>query len=261
MSQVQPLSLPLAAMLEMAAHNNGFDRELPSVEGWLGFASTKVPLRVWLTVRQDVDYVAALSQHNVVNALADGAITTGPLPAGAVGARVVPGLPALHRMLRRAFQLSRSLPHELLHAFEKETATMPRTTEAERVVVQRVGQDIFREGLLEYWEGRCPVTGLAVPALLRASHIKPWSDCETDAERLDVFNGLLLAPQLDAAFDRGFITVADDGTIIVSAALAEGDRKAIGVEAPIVLKGLAEGHRKYLLWHRKEVFERTVLLD
>ncbi|MDC0682621.1 HNH endonuclease signature motif containing protein [Sorangium atrum] len=50
------------------------------------------------------------------------------------------------------------------------------------------------------------MTGLAVPALLRASHIKPWADCETDAERLDVYNGILLAPHLDAAFDRGFIT-------------------------------------------------------
>jgi len=249
------ISLPVAAMLERAARNNGFDRELPPVDGWLGFASTKAPLRVWLTVRQEIDYVAALSQHNVVNALADGAVTTGPLPGGAMGARVVPGLPALHRLLRRAFQLSRSLPHELLHAFEKKTAAMPRTTEAERLVVQRVGQDVFRDGLLEYWEGRCPVTGLAVPALLRASHIKPWADCETDAERLDVFNGLLLAPQLDAAFDRGFITVADDGAIVVSAALAEGDRRAIGVGAPRVVKGLAEGHRGYLGWHRDRVFK------
>jgi len=62
--------------------------------------------------------------------------------------------------------------------------------------------------LLDLWEGRCAVTGLAVPELLRASHIKPWADCETDAERLDVYNGFLLAPHLDAAFDLGFITVA-----------------------------------------------------
>ena len=52
------------------------------------------------------------------------------------------------------------------------------------------------------------MTGLDVPELLRASHIKPWADCGTDAERLDVFNGLLLAPHLDAAFDAGFITIA-----------------------------------------------------
>lgn len=49
------------------------------------------------------------------------------------------------------------------------------------------------------------------PELLRTSHTKPWADCDTDAELLDVLNGLPLASHLDAAFDRGFITVADDG--------------------------------------------------
>jgi hypothetical protein len=50
------------------------------------------------------------------------------------------------------------------------------------------------------------VTGLAITELLRASHIKPWAARDTDAERLDVFNGLLLAPHCDALFARGFIT-------------------------------------------------------
>lgn len=116
----------------------------------------------------------------------------------------VPDVPALHRLLRRAFQLSKALPNELLHTFEKQVASLPKTTEAERLIVQRVGQNLFRDGLLDLWEGRCAVTELSVHALLRASHIKPWADCETDAERLDVYNGILLAPHLDAAFDRGF---------------------------------------------------------
>lgn len=73
---------------------------------------------------------------------------------------------------------------------------------------------------------------------------------------LDVFNGLLLAPHFDAAFERGFITVADDAAIVVSAALAEGDRRALGVEGPLVVRGLAEGHRGYLGWHRERVFEK-----
>jgi putative restriction endonuclease len=52
--------------------------------------------------------------------------------------------------------------------FEKETAALPKATEAERLVVQRVGQDVFRRGLLDYWEGRCAITGLAVPELSTA---------------------------------------------------------------------------------------------
>ena len=34
-----------------------------------------------------------------------------------------------------------------------------------------------------------------------------------DAERLDPANGLLLAAHLDAAFDRGLMTVEEDGTL------------------------------------------------
>jgi len=50
---------------------------------------------------------------------------------------------------------------------------LPKITKAESHGVQRVGQDPFRQGLLDFWEGRCAITGLAVPELLRASHIKP----------------------------------------------------------------------------------------
>jgi putative restriction endonuclease len=121
--------------------------------------------------------------------------------------------------------------------------------------VRRVGQELFRAGLLEYWEGRCALTGLAVTELLRASHIKPWADCASDAERLDVFNGLLLAPHLDAVFDRGFITVADDGSVLVSSALGGEERRVLGLDAPLRVRGLGEGHRAYLPWHRERVFK------
>jgi ABC-type branched-subunit amino acid transport system permease subunit len=47
----------------------------------------------------------------------------------------------------------------------------PRATAAERGIVQRVGQDLFRAALMDYWGGRCAVTGCAEPLLLRASHI------------------------------------------------------------------------------------------
>lgn len=246
---------PIATLLEMAALNNGFDRELPIVDGWLAFASTHVPLKVWLRGEGDADYVAALSQINVARALSEhGEPISVSLPRGAAAARLVSDIPSIHRLLRRAFQLSKTLPDELLHAFQKKTATLPQSTEAERLVVQRVGQDIFRAGLLEYWDGRCPVTGLCVPELLRASHIKPWASCTTDAERLDVFNGLLLAPHLDAAFDRGFITVANDGEVIVGDELDADARAALGLDRARRVRGLADGHRAYLPWHRERVF-------
>lgn len=254
---MKPLLSPATlTRLEKAAVDNGFDQELPRLGSWLGFASTQAPLRLWLTVIGEGAFLAAFSQLHVARALGDhGTAMTSPLPQGACAARVVADIPALHRLVRRAFQLSKTLPDELLHTFEKQTAALPRTTEVERLVVQRVGQDLFRAGLMEYWEGRCALTGLAISELLRASHIKRWADCASDAERLDVFNGLLLAPHLDAAFDRGFITVSDAGAVVVSPVLSERDRQVLGVDGPLRVEALTDRHRQYLAWHRTNVFK------
>lgn len=253
------LSPIIASRLEKAATDNGFDQALPPEGSWLAFASTACPLRVWLGAFSDAVFLAAFSQQNVTRALGEyGTPMAAPLPKGATAGRSVLDIPALHRLLRRALQLSKTLPNELLHTFEKQVATLPKTTEAERLVIQRVGQNLFREGLLDLWEGRCAVTGLAVPELLRASHIKPWADCATDAERLDVYNGILLAPHLDAAFDRGFITLQDDGAIIISDALEADDRAVLGLDRPLRVRGITDSHRGYLPWHRERVFKIRV---
>ena len=199
------LSAVMVTRLEKAAADNGFDLDREHTANWLSFGSSQTSMCIWITTTGDSRFLAAASRLDVLDGLADlGAASNDPLPSGAAGALGVSDIAVLHHLLRRAFQLSRTLPDGLLQVFEAETANLPRTTEAERLVVQRVGQDIFRRGLLEYWDGCCAITGLDVPDLLRASHIKPWADCDTDAERLDVFNGLLLAPHLDAAFDSGF---------------------------------------------------------
>jgi hypothetical protein len=253
-------TLPPATItrLEKVAIDNGFDQQLPRQGDWLGFSSTQAPLLLWLAAFGEALYLAAVSRQNVAHALGDyGTACAHPLPPGACGGRAVADIPTLHRLVRRAFQLSKTLPDELLHVFEKMTAALPRTTEADRLVVQRVGQDLFRGGLLEYWEGRCAITGLGVPELLRASHIKPWADCANDSERLDVFNGLLLAPHLDAAFDRGFITVADDGAVVVSGDLRDEDRLVLGLGTSLRVRRLTDAHRAYLPWHRERIFKRS----
>ena len=242
-------------LLEKSATDNGFDLELQHAANWLSFGSSQTSMHIWLTVLEGRGVLAAVSRPDVLDGLAGlGVNSSDLLPNGAAGALAVDDIPALHPLLRRAFQLSRTLPDALLHVFETETAKLPRTTEAERVVVQRVGQDIFRRGLLEYWDGRCAITGLDVPELLRASHIKRWADCDTDAERLDVFNGLLLAPHLDAVFDAGFITLAEDGALLVSDALSAGARSILGLENRLKVRGLHRAHEGYLTWHRANVF-------
>ena len=245
--------------LEKAATDNGFDLERERTLDWLSFGSSQTRMRIWLAAGGESRFLAAASRPDVIDGLAGlGATCDDPLPAGAAGALSVDDIAALHRLLRRAFQLSRTLPDALLHAFEDETASLPRTTEAERLVIQRVGQDVFRRGLFEYWDGRCAITGLDVPELLRASHIMPWADCATDAERLDVFNGLLLATHLDAAFDTGFTTISADGTVRVSDALPAGARSLLGLDRRLRVHGLHRGHERYLTWHRLKIFRTGV---
>ena len=93
-------------------------------------------------------------------------------------------------------------------------------------------------------------TGVAEPRLLRASHIKPWARCETDAERLDVYNGLLLAAHLDAAFDAGLVSFSDEGAILFSSHFAQEDRDALGIHGRLALSRVGGGHLPNLAWHR-----------
>lgn len=95
---------------------------------------------------------------------------------------------------------------------------------AERIatVSQRVNQGYFRGVLMDNFEGRCCMSGIAVPALLIASHIKPWAD-SSPQERTSAKNGLLLNALYDRAFDRGIMTVLPNYTIRVSSRLPRTD--------------------------------------
>lgn len=254
------LSPILVSRLEKVAIDNGFDRELLSAEGWLTFASTQCPLQIWLTMSAGGGCYVALSKIHVANALsAQHAPAELNLPLDAAACLEAPDIPTLHQLVRRAFQLSRTLPHEPLNAFERQTRLLPKTTEAERLVTQRIGQDIFREALLDYWGGCCAVTGVALTPVLRASHMKPWAHCETDAERLNVFNGLLLVANLDALFDRGLITFDDSGLILLSSLLSIESRDQLHLGSSMTLRWVAEQHLPYLQWHRRNLFESTEL--
>jgi HNH endonuclease len=142
-----------------------------------------------------------------------------------------------------------SLPDAPLARFRAQTVGLPQTTEAERLTILRIGQDIFRAALIDYWGGRCPITGVTDPALLRASHVVPWSECD-DAQRLDVHNGLLLSALWDAAFDAGLISFADDGTVLASPELTAAAPSALGLERAPRLATLRDAHCANLATHR-----------
>ncbi len=231
------------------AHQNGFRRELDEASGWRCYASTTAHGHIWIARTNNNDWLLASDHAGIMNEvdLAKDEIE-GP---GLVRYRFS-SLSALYAFMPRVYTLGTSLPDAPLQDFLKQTENLPNSTEAERVVIQRVGQNIFRDRLMDYWRGLCPLTGISDKALLRASHIKAWKDCESDAERLDVYNGLLLSALWDAAFDQGLVTFNDMGKPVFSPQLSNEGRSELRWKDPI---SLTENHQKKLEWHRKHIFK------
>ena len=238
--------------MRQAAHDHGFRIDLKPMGHWLAFASTTAPGRIYLACREDQGPFLLATEHAGVR-LELAPTSEEPDIAGPVagcGVIRLADATALHEAVSRVYRLARALPTVPLETFRKQTATLPRTTEAERLVVRRIGQETFRDALMHYWNGRCPLTGISEPALLRASHIIPWAKCQSDAERLNVHNGLLLAAHWDAAFDARLVSFDDDGSVLVAASLSAAARSALSINAAPRLAGLTPGHRKRLEWHR-----------
>ncbi|MGQ9369602.1 HNH endonuclease [Azospirillum sp. ST 5-10] len=241
--------------LDKAAVDEGFGlrRDGDGAGDWLAYDSLGAPASLRLT-RAAESYVAATDHPGVAADLAERwPPWRGAVPEGFT-AFVVPDTAPLHDLVRDMWRLARALPTAPLRTFRERTETLPRMTEAERLTVQRIGQDVFRGALTDYWSAACAVTGLSDPRLLRASHIRPWAACDTDAERLDVHNGLLLAVHLDAAFDAGLIAFADDGRILIAPTFTPADRTILGIHDGMRLRRVAQPHRARLAWHRANVF-------
>lgn len=246
--------------LEMALRHNGFHIECDVEDGWLAADATAAAGRCFLAYsdanRSGV--IVATSLAHVARAFLDEggrAVTDITLPNGSVAAFET-ALASAHLAVRRLFELSRSLPSAPLDRFQEKLRTLPSTTEVERLIKQRIGQDIFREALMDFWSGRCAITGLDQPELLRASHMKPWADCADDAERLDPHNGLLLAAHWDLAFDAGLVTFENDGTLRLSARLTQ-PAKSMLISDPLNpphLTALRSGHLPFLCHHRQFVW-------
>lgn len=128
------------------------------------------------------------------------------------------------------------------------------TTEAEAIRLSRIGQGRFRDSLLGRG-AQCAVTGCKATRVLRASHIKPWA-VSTNGERLDPYNGILLIPNLDAAFDTGLITFEDDGKIRISSQLCAEDVRLLGIDQNMRVSTFNKRHMKYLRYHRQQVFKQ-----
>lgn len=172
--------------VEKAAADVGFDLPVSEEKGWLVFRSTRFPLFVGVAIKSRDRYCLGVSDADISVKVAPEFKITAMIDAAPWQALFdeFEGYITLQQILQRLAHIA-----TIIKKFSANTAKLPDNTEAHRLVKQRIGQEIFRESLMDYWGGRCSATGLDMPELLRASHIKPWAKCETDVERLDVFNG------------------------------------------------------------------------
>ena len=129
-----------------------------------------------------------------------------------------------------------------------------KRTEIETLIKARLAQGKFRKDVLKLYPS-CPLTGLDIEPLLIASHIKPWSVCNNN-ERLDPFNGLMLAPHIDALFDKGLITFDTDGTIKISPKIDPKNQERLGISSSMKLKKIRSKSKKYFEYHRNHVFQK-----
>lgn len=102
-----------------------------------------------------------------------------------------------------------------------ELTDLPAGEYRDRMMKNRVGQYFFRTAVLSAYRNRCCVTGIVLPEVLVASHIKPWKDSDAKAERTNPSNGLCLNALHDKVFDRGLITLDKHYCVVNSSKLSD----------------------------------------
>jgi putative restriction endonuclease len=238
-------------LIEKAGREHGFENVLPGQDNAVVLGSARHRVQVEIIVENRIWLLklpAGLLTHELERSF--------PRVEFSQGQFIAPSIDLLTQLLSRAAALAQSLPNQAEIDYEAEVQKTlaklpPNGTEIERMVRQRIGQNTFRNAMMDYWGQACSVTGISVPEVLRASHAKPWADCDNDAERLDVFNGFLLVANLDAMFDCFLISFDDNGAMLVSPRLTMEQRLGLRLNQNLCLRWLAEEHLPYLHYHRR----------
>lgn len=136
-------------------------------------------------------------------------------------------------------------------AFNMETQ-QNLTTEVAREIKQRKGQSKFKQDLLTKYS-TCAICDISSKYTI-ASHIKPWSIC-TNYERLNVNNGLLLCPNHDYLFDKGWISFNKKGELILSNKMNknEFEKFKIDLNSKIDVNATME---EFILYHNTYVLKK-----
>ena len=241
----------LPPLITKAITDAGYDLLTPAGDGWVATAVSGRTGCIFLIRVYGDDVLLAWPEPDTAQriGLAEALV---PAPTGMTSVGIARSASQLYEALR----LLQSLQVNSFSALTARVAArFAKLSETERTqeVRRRIGQEVFRESLIDLWEGRCALSGMVLPSpLLRASHAKPWA-AATDAERLDPFNGLLLSVHLDSMFDVGLISFGVEGDLLCSPSLAFDVRQHFHLRPGQKLRSLKPAHAPYLAWHRQFV--------
>ena len=130
------------------------------------------------------------------------------------------------------------------------------------LTTQRIKQHFFRRAVLSSYRGRCCMSGVSDSRLLIASHIVPWSSDR--ANRLNPSNGLCLSAIHDRAFDKGLISLTDDGRIMLSDEIRKRNEVFIKTvflpleNQPIEMPERFSPDHEFLYHHRTTIFLNAI---
>lgn len=242
-----------AVLVVKALTDTGYDLLSSVRDGWMAAGISGGAGQV-LVRDTDAGVLLAISEPTMAQQIGLASTELSP-PEGMADIGIAHDAMQLYEALRVLHSLQTHQAAKLSARVEARLAGIPET-ERTREVRQRIGQDVFREALMDLWQGRCAVTGISFPPeLLRASHAKPWAKAN-DKERLDPFNGVLLATHLDAMFDNGLIGFDEQGRLLVSSQLDPVVQSHFDIHQGLRLRSTAPGHLPYLAWHREFVLRR-----
>ena len=127
----------------------------------------------------------------------------------------------------------------------------------EKIVKTRVSQGSFRR-LLLLDRHQCNLCDISTTSVLRASHIKEWSESSRE-ERIDANNGLLLCANHDALFDRHQISFnPDSGNICISESIDAEQRATLNLSDTFSL-AMTDRMKAYMRVHYKKFTDKENL--
>ena len=142
-----------------------------------------------------------------------------------------------------------------IFSHEEENYSKLSETEKDAIFKTRIGQGYYRDRLIKKENG-CKICGISNVNLLIASHIKPWA-LSNDIERLDINNGLLLCPNHDALFDKGFISFTEEGNILITEEIDSDTKELLSISDDIKLVFNKE-EKRYIKFHRENIYRNKL---